>query len=108
MDNLMVLGIPSHLRGFIYIIEIIDYILVNNISKIKFNDGIYRLIANKYNISEDSIERDIRYAIEVGYSRTILNINDDYFKNTISYNKNKPTNKQFIITVLNKVREELN
>jgi hypothetical protein len=64
-------------------------------------------LSKKYGISVVSIERDIRYAIEIGYSRTLLDVNDDIFKNSISYNKSKPTNKQFIMTVFNKIREDL-
>jgi two-component system response regulator (stage 0 sporulation protein A) len=107
LDNLMIMGIPAHLRGFLYIFEIICYLLIINEERIIFKNDIYKMVAEKYNTSEDGVERDIRYAIDIGYSRTQLSINEDSFKNSICVIKNKPTNKQFIMTVSNRIQFEI-
>ena len=104
MDYLLILGIPSHLRGFNYITYIIEYILEYNISDIKLEKELYKMVAKEYNTRSYSIERDIRYSIEIGYIRTKASINDDVYKNSISFDKMKPSNKQFIMTVVNNIK----
>ena len=102
-DTLMTLGIPANHKGFDYIRDIIEYIIEYDLKVFELNKTIYRVIAFKYNKSIYSIERDIRYSIEIGYNRTKNYINDDLYKNSINYDKLKPTNKQFIKTVSNLV-----
>ena len=106
-ETLLTLGVPANLKGFDYIKEILFYIIESNIKTIKLKDGVYKVVADIYNISEDAIERDIRYSIEIGYLRTKNSVNEDVYKNSISYDKVKPTNKQFIKTVFNIVSNKI-
>ena len=103
IDYLLVLGIPSHLRGFTYIVFIIEYILEYKLNDIKLEKEIYKMVAKEFETRIYSVERDIRYSIEVGYLRTKSSINDEMYKNSISFDKLKPSNKQFIMTVVKKI-----
>ena len=53
-------------------------------------------IAEKYNTDPQNVERSIRHAIEVAFTRG--NVDDIYrlFKNTVSSTKSRPTNAEFI------------
>ena len=93
------LGIPANLSGYHYIryaieITLDDFNLVNRITKL-----LYPAVAKKFNTTKTGAERAIRHAIEVGW----LNANEDFvmelFGYSISADKGKPTNSEFIATV---------
>jgi len=89
------LGIPSHLKGYIYLKEaIIIYEEQCLITK-----SVYRYLANKYNKSVSSIERAIRNAIEIGCLRSDFIFFEELFGASINADNGKPTNLQFIATV---------
>ena len=93
------LGIPANPIGYHYIryaieITLDDFNLVNRITKL-----LYPAVAKKFNTTKTGAERAIRHAIEVGW----LNANEDFvmelFGYSISADKGKPTNSEFIATV---------
>ena len=53
------------------------------------------------------VERAIRHAIEVAWSRGQVDVNNSMFGNTISSNKGKPTNSEFIAMIADKLRLEM-
>lgn len=67
---------------------------------------LYPTIAKKYNKTPSSVERAIRHAIEVAWSRGEINILQEIFGNSISQNKIKPTNSEFIAVLSDKMRLE--
>jgi two-component system response regulator (stage 0 sporulation protein A) len=60
---------------------------------------IYEHVANKRNVTNASVERDIRTAIEIGYSRASLDYIIAMFGYSIDIRRGKPTNSEFIFTV---------
>lgn len=88
-------GIPSHLAGYKFML----YILMCDEEKRK----IYDLVAKKYSVDSKKVERSIRYAIEVGWTRINQQEIENTFGNSIHLFKNKPTNKQFIEAILNNI-----
>ena len=66
---------------------------------------IYPSIAIKYHKKIVCIERNIRTAIEIAFStrRGNYEFKDELFGSSIDYEKGKPTNTEFIITIANKV-----
>lgn len=106
IESLMMLGLPQHHRGFKYVHEIIKKLLFND-SDTFLIGNCYKNLAMEYNTKEECIERDIRYTIDIGYTRTKQSVVEMEFKNTIGYDKAKPSNKQFIETMLKKVEYEL-
>ncbi|MBQ9949483.1 MAG: sporulation transcription factor Spo0A [Clostridia bacterium] len=99
----LVIGIPAHIKGYHYLREAIRMVyfrpeLINKITK-----ELYPGIANHFRTTPSKVERAIRHAIEVAWSRgRIENINQ-IFGFSI-YNKNdKPTNGEFIALVADKL-----
>ena len=64
-------------------------------------------IAREYNTTPSRVERAIRHAIEVAWSRGQMEAIDTLFGYTVSLGKGKPTNSEFIAMVADKLRLEM-
>lgn len=100
------IGIPAHIKGYQYIREgiimaINDMNMLNYITKL-----LYPSIAKKYKTTSSSVERAIRHAIEVAWSRGKIEVIEDMFGYTVSAGKGKPTNSEFIALIADKLRIE--
>ena len=100
------IGVPAHIKGYLYIREAITMVyenidLLGAITKI-----LYPEIAQKYFTTASRVERAIRHAIEVAWIRGNVEAISDIFSYTISYNKSKPTNSEFIAMIADKLRLE--
>lgn len=58
----------------------------------------------KYKTTSSSVERAIRHAIEVAWSRGKVELLEEMFGYTISAGKGKPTNSEFIALIADKLR----
>ena len=67
---------------------------------------LYPEIAQKYCTTPSRVERAIRHAIEVAWIRGNVEAISEIFSYTISYNKSKPTNSEFIAMIADKLRLE--
>lgn len=97
-------GIPAHIRGYGYLRDAIlmvisDGELINAVTK-----SLYPAIATKYRTTPSRVERAIRHAIEVAWSRGNLEAIEELFGYTVSRDKGKPTNSQFIAMVADRIR----
>ncbi len=102
----LVAGIPAHIKGYHYLREGIRMVynepaMINRITK-----ELYPGIAKKFSTSASKVERAIRHAIEVAWTRgKIENLNALFGYNI--YGKNdKPTNGEFIALVADKLLME--
>jgi two-component system response regulator (stage 0 sporulation protein A) len=100
------IGVPAHIKGYLYLREAItmvynDVELLGSITKVLYPD-----IAKKFNTTASRVERAIRHAIEVAWSRGNLDSISNLFGYTISNTKAKPTNSEFIAMVADKLRIE--
>ena len=91
-DMIHEIGVPAHIKGYQYLREAImmsvrDGEMLNSITKI-----LYPTIAKKYQTTSSRVERAIRHAIEVAWSRGNMETLDSLFGYTISIGKGKPTN----------------
>lgn len=102
---LLELGAPEHLAGHPYAVYGILLVVKNQtlINSITF--GLYPQLAAKFGTTPSRVERSIRHLIEVTWSRGDLDVLDSYFGNTISPEKGKPTNGEFIARIANVVRQ---
>ena len=105
-DKLMLYGLSPNHKGYLYAYEIIKRELGSDYNIIITND-VYDYVAKKHNTSTECIERDLRYSIDIGYTRTKQSLIEMEFKNTIGYDKSKPTNKQFLMTILKSIRYDI-
>lgn len=101
------LGVPAHIKGYQYLREAImmvvnDIELINEITK-----QLYPEIADRYKTTPSRVERAIRHAIEVSWSRGRLETTNGIFGYTVSAAKGKPTNSEFIAMVADKLRIEM-
>ena len=79
-----------------------DLDIINSITK-----QLYPSIARTYNTTPSRVERAIRHAIEVAWSRGQVETIDALFGYTISHGKGKPTNSEFIAMVADKLRLDM-
>ena len=101
------IGVPAHIRGYHYMREAIimaigDIDVLNYITK-----ELYPSIAKKCNTTPSRVERAIRHAIEVAWSRGRIDAIDSLFGYTINNDKGKPTNSEFIALIADRLRLEL-
>ncbi len=100
------IGVPAHIKGYMYLREAItmvynDIELLGSITKVLYPD-----IAKKFNTTASRVERAIRHAIEVAWSRGNIDSISSLFGYTVSHSKAKPTNSEFIAMVADKLRIE--
>lgn len=101
------IGVPAHIKGYQYLRDAImmvvkDLDIINSITK-----QLYPSIARGYNTTPSRVERAIRHAIEVAWSRGQVEAIDALFGYTVSIGKGKPTNSEFIAMVADKLRLEM-
>ena len=104
----LTVGIPAHIKGYQYLRDAIvmsvnDMDMLNSITKI-----LYPTIAKKYQTTSSRVERAIRHAIEVAWSRGKMDTIDEMFGYTIHNGKGKPTNSEFIALITDRIRLEYN
>jgi two-component system response regulator (stage 0 sporulation protein A) len=100
------IGVPAHIKGYQYLREAIimsvnEMDMLNSITKI-----LYPTIAKKFQTTPSRVERAIRHAIEVAWSRGKMDTIDALFGYTINNGKGKPTNSEFIALIADKIRLE--
>ncbi len=103
-DMIHELGVPAHIKGYQYLREAImmsveDMDMLNSITKV-----LYPTIAKKFQTTPSRVERAIRHAIEVAWSRGRMETLDALFGYTINHGKGKPTNSEFIALIADKIR----
>lgn len=100
------IGIPAHIKGYMYLRTAIleTYLNVDFLGQI--TKVLYPEIARKYSTTSSRVERAIRHAIEVAWNRGNIDAIDDIFGYTISASKAKPTNSEFIAMISDKLRLE--
>jgi len=101
------IGVPAHIKGYIYLREAIILSIKDQEIMYKVTKSLYPSIAKKYKTTSSRVERTIRHAIEVAWSRGNIKILDEIFGYTINANIGKPTNSEFIAMIADKIRLEL-
>ncbi|MDE6607962.1 MAG: sporulation transcription factor Spo0A [Lachnospiraceae bacterium] len=103
-DMIHEIGVPAHIKGYQYLREAImmsveDMDMLNSITKL-----LYPTIAKKFQTTPSRVERAIRHAIEVAWSRGRMETLEALFGYTINTGKGKPTNSEFIALIADKIR----
>ena len=101
------LGMPSHIKGYSYIRDSIN-LMYNKPSMLgAITKELYPEIANMYDTTSSRVERAIRHAIEVSWSRGDIDAMDDIFGNSVDFDRAKPTNSEFIATLADRIRLDM-
>ncbi len=98
------IGVPAHIKGYQYLREAImmsvnEPTMISSITKL-----LYPTIAKQFQTTPSRVERAIRHAIEVAWSRGRMETLDTLFGYTINTGKGKPTNSEFIALIADKIR----
>ncbi|MSS63767.1 sporulation transcription factor Spo0A [Velocimicrobium porci] len=100
------IGVPAHIKGYQYLRDAImmsvnDGEMLNSITKL-----LYPSIAKRHKTTPSRVERAIRHAIEVAWSRGKMDTIDELFGYTVNNGKGKPTNSEFVALIADKIRLE--
>ena len=101
------IGIPAHIKGYQYLRDAImmsvkDTEMLSSVTKI-----LYPTIAKKHQTTASRVERAIRHAIEVAWSRGKIETIHAFFGYTINGGKGKPTNSEFIALISDKLKLQM-
>jgi two-component system response regulator (stage 0 sporulation protein A) len=98
------IGVPAHLKGYHYLRDAIllsgrDMEVVNSVTKL-----LYPAVAKRFKTTDQKVERAIRNAIEVSWSRGNADTLEKMFGYSARSGKNRPTNSEYIARIADKVR----
>ncbi|MBQ7925145.1 MAG: sporulation initiation factor Spo0A C-terminal domain-containing protein [Lachnospiraceae bacterium] len=105
ITNIMLdVGVPAHLKGYHYLRDAIllsgrDMEVVSSVTKL-----LYPTIAKRFKTTDQKVERAIRNAIEVSWTRGNVDTFEEMFGYSALSGKNRPTNSEYIARVADKVR----
>ena len=99
----LTLGIPAHIKGYQYLREAVrlvteDHDIINRITK-----ELYPSIARRFDTSASKVERAMRHAIEVAWSRGRLDAVNRMYGSKVFSPEDRPTNGEFIALVADKL-----
>ena len=98
------IGVPAHIKGYQYLRDAIRMTIEDRETNSSITKVLYPSIAEKYQTTPSRVERAIRHAIEVTFSRGPIEPKEALFGYTIGYGKGKPTNSEFIALITDKIR----
>jgi two-component system response regulator (stage 0 sporulation protein A) len=100
------IGVPAHIKGYQYLREAITMVF-NDIELLgAITKTLYPSIAAQFKTTPSRVERAIRHAIEVAWTRGNIDSISQLFGYTVNIAKSKPTNSEFIAMVADKLRLE--
>ena len=99
----LTIGIPAHIKGYHYLREAVRMLLadpgvINRITK-----ELYPGIARKFDTTASKVERAMRHAIDVAWSRGRLDAVNSMYGYKVLSPDDKPTNGEFIALIADKV-----
>lgn len=106
-EHIRMLGVPAHIKGNTYAKDVVLQGLKDKDSLSSITKILYPTIARKNHTTASRVERAIRTAIEIAWTRGDLDFQQKIFGYTTSTSKGKPTNAEFILTVTDYIALEL-
>ena len=94
---------PAHLNGYRYVRAAIDYNVLHYDENPGLTTDIYPTVAKQYHTRWNCVERDIRTAIERAWNQGNLEKQHKLFGYTVDQYKGRPTNKEFISMITERV-----
>ena len=99
----LTLGIPAHIKGYQYLREAVRMVLENHDVINRITKELYPGIARKFDTSASKVERAMRHAIEVAWTRGRLEAVNQMYGYRVFAREDKPTNGEFIAMVSDKL-----
>lgn len=102
-EYMLMLGVQPHLMGYKYLKCCIVYCVEKYSGGVIPTKNVYKDIAEMLGVNVKNLERDMRHAIDVAWSRGSMYAQNTAFGNTLSAARGKPTNKEFIALLTEKI-----
>ena len=98
------IGVPAHLKGYHYLRDAIilsgkDMEVVRSVTKL-----LYPTIAKHFKTTDQKVERAIRNAIEVSWSRGNVETFEKIFGYSVASGRTRPTNSEYIARIADNIR----
>ena len=100
------IGVPAHIKGYQYLRDAISMVVDDMDMLSAVTKELYPAIARKFATSSSKVERAIRHAIEVAWSRGRIDMLNKAFGCRIALPEEKPTNGEFIALLADKLSSE--
>ncbi|MBQ7240365.1 MAG: sporulation initiation factor Spo0A C-terminal domain-containing protein [Bacilli bacterium] len=94
------LGVSSKYHGFDYLNKCVCLLLENEVYRHKTMNFLYERIAEEFNCTSKCIERNIRTCIDRSWNKVSYDTVDHVFGSTMNYEDDCPTNRDFIMNLL--------
>lgn len=97
------IGVPAHLKGYHYLRDAIilsgkDMEVVSSVTKL-----LYPTIAKHFKTTDQKVERAIRNAIEVSWSRGNVETFEKIFGYSVASGRTRPTNSEYIARIADNI-----
>ena len=102
----LTIGIPAHIKGYAFLREAVKMVVENPDIINRITKELYPGIGKRFNTSASKVERAIRHAIEVAWSRGRIDTLNKAFGCKVATKEDKPTNGEFIAMLSDKFRLE--
>ena len=99
----LTLGIPAHIKGYQYLREAVRMVMENHDVINRITKELYPGIARKFDTTASKVERAMRHAIEVAWTRGRLDAVNQMYGYRVFAREDKPTNGEFIAMVSDKL-----
>lgn len=99
----LTLGIPAHIKGYAYLREAVHMVIDNHDVINRITKELYPGVARRFDTSASKVERAMRHAIEVAWSRGRLDTVNKMYGYKVFDAMDKPTNGEFISCVAEKI-----
>ncbi len=100
-------GIPAHTKGYRYLKEAIVLVAQSPLLVEGITKSLYPAIADLHGTTSTRVERVVRHAIESGCTKGDTQALYHYFPHSISKDKLKPTNAEFIAVMGDVVKKRV-
>ena len=101
------IGVPAHIKGYQYLREAILFTLRSAEASAGITKVLYPEVAKRFSTTPTCVERAMRRAIEVAWDRGDEEIRQKIFRGTVSANKGKPTNSEFIAMIAEHISRQI-
>ena len=97
------LGMPAHIKGYEYLRYAILRVIENRNLLHSVTKELYPMTAKAFNSKPSRVERAIRHAIEVAWTRGDADNISKLFGCTVLSSRGKPTNSEFLAMIADKI-----
>ncbi|MBQ9950620.1 MAG: sporulation transcription factor Spo0A [Clostridia bacterium] len=100
----LTIGIPAHIKGYQYLREAVRMVIDNRDVINRITKELYPGIAKKFDTSASKVERAMRHAIEVAWTRGRLDTVNQMYGYKVFRKDDKPTNGELVSCVSELIR----